>query len=62
MKRKHYLKNPVFIIAAVKMIFKKNYGVSIDKDEVDTSITIGENISEIKQNRHINIYTKAYLK
>jgi len=40
-----YKKNPIFIRQAVLMIFRRNYGIYIDAHEIDTSISIGENVS-----------------
>lgn len=51
-KNNHYRKNPIFIQAAVLMIFKKNYGIKIDTHEIDSKLTIGENIS-ILQDRYV---------
>jgi len=46
-------KNKAFIIAAVKMILDKNYNINLkDIQEIDTSITISENI-EILKNKYI---------
>jgi hypothetical protein len=40
-------KNPYFVKAGVLMIFSKNYGVKLDPHEIDSKLTIGENISEL---------------
>lgn len=49
MKRKNnnntwYPKNPIFIQQAVLMIFRRNWGIRIDPHEIDSSISIGENV------------------
>lgn len=52
MKKENRGKNKAFIIAAVKMILSKNYDIIInDTHEIDTSITISENI-EILKNKY----------
>ena len=41
-------KNKEFIIAGVNMILQKNYDIYIsDKQEIDTSLSIGENINNL---------------
>ena len=40
-------KNPEFIKAGVLMIYRRNYGIKLDSHEVDSRLTIGENLSNL---------------
>jgi hypothetical protein len=44
-QNKWYPKNPVFIRQGVLTIFKRNYGIILDVHDIDSSISIGENIT-----------------
>jgi len=49
-------RNSAFIIAAVNMVLSKNYNIIIgDVQEIDTSISIGENIGILKDRYTLNI-------
>lgn len=49
-------KNKDFIIAAVKMILSKNYNIQInDTHEIDTSLSISENITILKDKYTLKI-------
>ena len=49
-------KNKDFIIAAVKMILSKNYNIVInDTHEIDTSLSISENITILKDRYTLKI-------
>ena len=48
--------NKAFIISAVKMILSKNYHINIaDEQEIDTSISIAENIEILKEKYTLKI-------
>lgn len=38
-------RNPEFVISGIQMIFRRNYGVSLDSHLIDTKLTFSENFN-----------------